>query len=167
MFQASKRVTAHSDDARAVVVAMEDPGELGAAVGALAAVGIEAVPARDGVEALLIVERRASHIGLVVADLLLPTMSGRRICRALSWAGQSVPILLIGGYSPREVRERAALDPATPFLPRPWSVPDFIARVSELLRPERQATDPAGGRVRPMPSGGPHPLSIPRFPVIP
>jgi len=128
-----KRVADLGRGALAVVVAMEHPGELGAAVGALTAIGIEALPARDGVEALGIVERRAAGIGLVVADLLLPTMSGRRICQALSWAGQTVPILLIGGYSPREVRERAAVDPNTPFLPRPWSVADLLGRVSELL----------------------------------
>ncbi len=117
-----------------VVVAMADPGELGAAVGAMSAIGIEVIPVRDGVAALGEVERRPHSVALVVAELLLPAMSGRRVCRALSWAGQSVPVLLIGGYTAREVRERAALDPATPFLPRPWSVPDLLGRVSELLR---------------------------------
>ena len=132
------REHAGGPDFGVVIVALEDPGERGAAVGALTGIGIEAIPAEDGVEALGIVERRPVGVGLVVAGLLLPTISGRRICRVLSWARHSVPILLIGGYSPREVRERAALDPATPFLPRPWSVPDFLTRVQELLDARRE-----------------------------
>jgi len=132
-----KPVSHATDGARTarpvVLIAMRDPIERSAATAALRAWGCATLEAADGVAALRICGRYPRLLAVVVADLLLPTLNGRQLLNALRWARQEVPVLLCGGYQVDEVRERATLAPDTPYLPRPWAVPDLLARVEELM----------------------------------
>ena len=75
---------------------------------ALKSAGFHVVAVGDGVEALRVIDRAPPS--LVVLDLALPSMSGREIVKELA-AGvdtRHIPVLVVTGHDPSEVRSEVA-----------------------------------------------------------
>ena len=71
---------------------------------------------------------------LVILDWMLPGMDGLQVCRELRQKGSQVPILMLTARA--EVSERiAGLDAgADDYLPKPFDLGEFLARVRSLGR---------------------------------
>jgi len=52
---------------------------------------------------------------------------------ALRQSRLSTRLLLTSGYTAREVRDRMEVDPAIPFLPKPWTADELLGKVREAL----------------------------------
>jgi two-component system cell cycle sensor histidine kinase/response regulator CckA len=95
--------------------------------------GYHVLEAANGAEALELYTRHESEIALIVADVVMPTLGGPQLHRALRDAGKHVRVLFTSGYTARDVQETKALDPALPFLAKPWTISDLLRRVREVL----------------------------------
>src|SRR3981081_171000 len=60
---------------------------------ALLRAGFHVLEARDGVEALKIVERQRPD--MLVLDILMPELDGREVCRRLRQAGNWTPVIML------------------------------------------------------------------------
>lgn len=83
-----------------VVVADDHPAVLDAVASYLEAGGVDVVGrARDGEEALELIERRRPQV--VLADLRMPKLGGIELARRLKELRSEVPLLLYSGYGDR------------------------------------------------------------------
>jgi DNA-binding response OmpR family regulator len=119
------------------VLVVEDEERLAAGVRAgLEAEGFAVDVAVDGPEGLW--RAREGSYDVIVLDLMLPGMSGFRVCAALREEGVWVPILVLTAKD-GEWDEVEALDTgADDFLTKPFSHAVLVARIRALLRREPQ-----------------------------
>jgi PAS domain S-box-containing protein len=92
--------------------------------------GYQVVSAADGLEALDAL-RHADGVRLVFSDLVMPRLGGRGLLDAARRAGHATPFLFASGYSDPE--RAAALDPSVPLLRKPWTGPDLLRKLREVL----------------------------------
>ncbi len=125
----------------------DDPTVATGVARCLTADGFIVETVHDGAEGL----RRAQDgaFDLIVLDLMLPSMNGFRVCRALREAEDWTPILMLTAKS-GEYDEAEGLDTgADDFLTKPFSTVVLQARVNALLRRPRRRLDwPAVGDLR-------------------
>ena len=125
----------------------DDPTVATGVARCLTADGFRVETVHDGAEGL----RRAQDgaFDLIVLDLMLPSMNGFRVCRALREAEHWTPILMLTAKS-GEYDEAEGLDTgADDFLTKPFSTVVLQARVNALLRRPRRRLDwPAVGDLR-------------------
>jgi len=92
--------------------------------------GYQVVSAADGLEGLEAL-RQTENVRLVLSDLGMPRLGGRALFDAARREGHVVPFLFASGYS--DPARAAALDPSIPLLPKPWTGPDLLRKVREVL----------------------------------
>ncbi|MBI4420921.1 MAG: PAS domain S-box protein [Gemmatimonadetes bacterium] len=95
--------------------------------------GYRVLLAADGQEALSLLDSTTSQVDLVVSDVVMPRMNGPQLYQAVRRRGRLVKFLFTSGYVGREGRGDLVLDPAVPFLPKPWTLEDLIAKVRTIL----------------------------------
>ncbi len=95
--------------------------------------GYRVLEAANGADALELFGAHESEIALIVADVVMPTLSGPQLLRQLRQAGKNVRVLFTSGYTARDAQETKALDPGLPFLAKPWTISDLLRRVREVL----------------------------------
>lgn len=99
----------------------------------LGSLGYTVVEASHGGEALELLAAGSSGVRLVLSDVVMPGMGGRELGDRVSSSYPGIPILFMSGYTGEDVVQRGLLDPAAPFLPKPFT-PDALGRkVRELL----------------------------------
>jgi DNA-binding response OmpR family regulator len=117
----------------------------------LSAEGFSVDLAHDGVEGLT--RARSGEYDAVVLDIMLPGLSGYRVCQQLRAEGDQVPILMLTAKD-GEYDEADGLDlGADDYLTKPFSYLVLVARLRALLRrsapvaPARPAVLTAGDLV--------------------
>ncbi len=95
--------------------------------------GYEVLTAVDGQEALDALGTDGPAIALVVTDMVMPRVGGRELAERARVRGVRIPFLFTSGYTARDVRESANLDPDAAFLHKPWTMSELLAKVRETL----------------------------------
>ncbi|MGD8327871.1 MAG: response regulator transcription factor [Acidobacteriota bacterium] len=96
--------------------------------------------ARSGEDAIAALA--AGSYDLVVLDIGLPDIDGVEVCRRWRRAGEVVPILMLtarDGLGDRVVGLDAGADD---YLPKPFAVPELMARLRALARRSSATTEP-------------------------
>ena len=83
---------------------------------------------------------------LILLDLGLPDGDGVDLCHALRQRGSIIPILMLTARGTLEARVEGLSAGADDYLPKPFELPELLARVDALLR--RKAWHGPGERVR-------------------
>jgi two-component system, OmpR family, alkaline phosphatase synthesis response regulator PhoP len=96
---------------------------------------------RDGVAAL---ERiRGSSPDLVLLDVMLPSLDGFSVCRALREEGNHVPILFLTARGGRDDRVQGLEAGGDDYLTKPFDLQELILRVRAILRRTAWFTTPS------------------------
>ena len=95
--------------------------------------GYTVLEARDGNEALLLYERHAGSIDLILTDVVMPQMSGRELAERFAAMRPDVRLLFMSGYTARAIVQHGGLDSQTPFLAKPFTPATLTAKVRETL----------------------------------
>ena len=98
----------------------------------LVAAGYEVVVASDGGEGL--VSARQSSPDVVVLDLMLPSLSGMEVCKALRRDGSILPIIMLTARDSEIDRIGGLESGADDYVTKPFSMRELIARVTALIR---------------------------------
>lgn len=101
--------------------------------------GYDVVTVADGVEALTRV-RRGSFSALVV-DVMMPYVDGVGVCRVLRADGDRTPVLMLSARAGTPDRITGLDAGADDYLPKPFEIPELLARLRALLRRGDLATD--------------------------
>jgi CheY-like chemotaxis protein len=117
-----------------VVLLVEDDAALRRATSrVLERFGYAVVTASDGMEALDYLRSAPALPDLVLSDVVMPRSSGPQLLEQMREAGWRSRVLFTSGYAPRDMGDRATLDPQLPFLPKPWTVSDLLGKIREVL----------------------------------
>jgi len=115
------------------ILVVEDQAQLRrATVYTLERAGYTVLAAADGIEALQLLRHHGAPIHLVFSDLVMGRLGGRGLYQIERREGRETPFLFTSGYAGAG-RGEDPLDPALPFLPKPWTSADLLARVRQVL----------------------------------
>ena len=105
----------------------------------LEAEGFAVLTARDGVEALD--QARDGHPDLMVLDLMLPRLSGERVCQELRAdpRTQSMPIVVVSARVQEAERLRALAAGADAFIAKPYDMARLVEEIHARLAAGRKA----------------------------
>jgi two-component system, cell cycle sensor histidine kinase and response regulator CckA len=106
------------------------------AVRALETYGYTCREAPDASRALRLLEPRDVAVDLVIADVVMPGMSGRELSEQLARIRPGLPVLFISAFTDEDVIRRGMLEQGRPFLQKPFTP-------QELARAVRSALDAA------------------------
>jgi DNA-binding response OmpR family regulator len=108
---------------------------------ALKRASFNVIEARDGEEALKLVEER--HPDLIVLDILMPKLDGREVCRRLRQAGNWTPVIMLTQISATGEKISSLEEGADDYLNKPFDSYELIARLRALMRRQEIAGRPA------------------------
>ncbi|HEX7005447.1 MAG TPA: response regulator transcription factor [Trueperaceae bacterium] len=77
---------------------------------------------------------RADKPDLVVLDVMLPGMNGYELCETMRQEGDATPVLFLSARGLPDDRVRGLQAGGDDYLPKPFHLPEFLLRVSNLLK---------------------------------
>lgn len=95
----------------------------------------------NGPAALELYESAQPPIDLVVLDLMLPQMSGYEICRSLRRLDLDIPVLALTARTLSEDKIQAFDCGVDQYMTKPFSLPELLSRVRNLLDKRRRHLD--------------------------
>jgi two-component system, cell cycle sensor histidine kinase and response regulator CckA len=100
--------------------------------------GYRVEEAKDGEAALELLAEAESPFDLVLSDVVMPRMGGVALYETIRKEGRNLPVLLMSGYTPEDVRALRSGAPGFRFLHKPWTITDLLLRIRNIL----DETDP-------------------------
>jgi two-component system NtrC family sensor kinase len=103
--------------------------------------GYRVLTAGDGQEALELLRTSGPEIDLVIADLIMPKLSGGALYGRVSEEPGARKFIIVSGYGGRESGDQP--DPSIPYLQKPWTVAELVRLVRDVLDDEEVVPGPA------------------------
>jgi DNA-binding response regulator resD len=97
--------------------------------------GYRAFGATDGLDALNLMDN--THIDLIVADIMMPKMSGYELTKELRSLGNSIPILMVTAKDDYDSLQNGFSFGADDYMIKPVNVNELLLRIQALLRRAR------------------------------
>ena len=91
------------------------------------------IEAADPHEAIWLASRFDGVIDLLIADVVLPGMTGREMAERLTAAGYVTNVLYMSGLLQETLIERASLPPDATFIEKPFTMAQLSERIREVL----------------------------------
>ena len=96
--------------------------------------GYTVIEARDGIEALGLVEKHEGAIDLLITDMVMPRMTGQELAARLKEQRPKLRMLYMSGYSERAAADSLRAEPGVRLLAKPFSRSALLRMVHELLQ---------------------------------
>jgi PAS domain S-box-containing protein len=117
-----------------ILVLEDDVSVRHISVRVLRGLGYEVVEAATSSDARhLLAENGGRRVDLLLTDLVMPQMSGRRFADALRAAHPNIKVLFISGYLEESLQPSDRCEPGMFFLPKPFDSEQLAAKVREAL----------------------------------
>jgi DNA-binding response OmpR family regulator len=114
-----------------ILVVDDDPATIKFVMANLEANNYKTIKARDGEEALKIIEKELPD--LVVLDIMMPKMDGYEVCRRLrEWS--QMPVIMLSARCNEEDKVKCLDIGADDYLCKPFGLDEMLARVRAVLR---------------------------------
>jgi PAS domain S-box-containing protein len=84
-------------------------------------------------EALALASSHAGPIHLLLSDVILPRLSGRRLAEALRFSRPETRVLFTSGYTDDAISHHGILEPGVHFLQKPFTGDALLRKVREVL----------------------------------
>jgi CheY-like chemotaxis protein len=117
-----------------LLVAEDDPDVRTWVARALRELGYTVLEANNGAHALALLESQADlRPALLVADVVMPQMSGIALAEHLQATYPALPVLFISGYTTSAIAEQVGSGGSRAFLGKPFSHDALARQVRDLL----------------------------------
>lgn len=101
--------------------------------------GYRPVLAKDGLEALEILDRE--HIDLMVLDIMMPNMDGYELTKVLRESGYNLPILMVTAKEALADKKKGFIVGTDDYMVKPVDEEEMILRIVALLRRSKIASE--------------------------
>jgi CheY-like chemotaxis protein len=95
--------------------------------------GYTVLQARDGREALELVRRHGHPIHLLLTDVVMPQMSGRKLAEGIASVHPGIRVLYMSGYTDGVIAHHGVLDAGVAYLQKPFTADLLARKVREVL----------------------------------
>jgi|GEM_PF-3678416 len=95
--------------------------------------GYKVLAAGDGGEALRVADAYEGEIHLLLTDVAMPGMGGKRVGQALTAKRPKMKILFMSGYTDDAIVHHGTLDPGVALLEKPFTGQSLTRKVREVL----------------------------------
>lgn len=96
--------------------------------------GFRVLEAGSASEALALLEQGLASVDLLITDVILPGESGIELLHALESRHPNVHGMLVSGFVPDGHGRGQQFDPGTPFLSKPFTTEQLVAKVRSVLK---------------------------------
>ena len=100
--------------------------------------GYRILEASGGEEAIAMARQYAGDIDLLLTDVMLEGMNGRKLAELLTATRPTIKVLFVSGYTAEVIANRGVLESGIAFLQKPFSADGLTAKVREVLARSRQ-----------------------------
>ena len=119
--------------AKRTILLVEDEGALLAlCTRQLKRLGYKVLSARTPNQALDLA-KQSSHLDLLVTDVVMPGMNGRKLAEVLVEHNPGLKTLFVSGYTANVIAHHGVLEPGVCFLGKPFTIQDLAIKVREAL----------------------------------
>jgi PAS domain S-box-containing protein len=116
-----------------VLLVDDDDGVRRLTATVLRSAGYTVLEAREGSEALTVVQRHPEPIHLLVTDVIMPRLGGRQLADRLRSVRPCLKVLFISGYAANMLGEHDPVSERSDFLSKPFTPASLAAKVRALL----------------------------------
>jgi two-component system, cell cycle sensor histidine kinase and response regulator CckA len=95
--------------------------------------GYKVIAATDGESALATYSKNMDKISLIILDLIMPGMGGKKCLEELLRIKPSLKVVITSGYSPEDDAKSAMESGAKGFISKPYNVKNMLKEVREVL----------------------------------
>jgi PAS domain S-box-containing protein len=120
-----------------VLLAEDEPSVRTILARSLRDYGYTVLEAADGAEALELAQRQPSAPALVIADVVMPGLSGRELSDKLAERWPGIPVLFTSGYTGVDIVSRGLLQEDRNFMQKPLEPEDLARRIRQMLDAKR------------------------------
>ncbi|WP_328467555.1 PAS domain S-box protein [Actinoplanes sp. NBC_00393] len=124
-------------DGRTILVAEDEPALARVVTRILVNGGYHVLTATGGAEALSLFRQHGCDV--LLTDVIMPEMSGRRVAEVIHESRPDLPVLYMSGYSNGLLGTTHVLDGDIAFIEKPFTAHDLLHKIAEVVR-ERATT---------------------------
>jgi two-component system cell cycle sensor histidine kinase/response regulator CckA len=116
-----------------VLLVEDDPHVRSVTARTLLSDGYQVLVASNGIEALELVSSHRGPLDLLLTDVIMPGVDGRKVAEAIRSQWPDLRVLYVSGHAHDVLGDRGALDPGIDLLPKPYTPASLLARVGAAL----------------------------------
>lgn len=117
-----------------ILVVDDDEGVLMSAGESLRSAGYQVLEAPNGAVALELYSSAIASIDLVLTDIIMPGLDGRKMLEKLTSISKGLPVIYMSGYSTGFfAKGKKALDSRVPFLKKPFTTHELLMCIRAVL----------------------------------
>ncbi|HEU5304657.1 MAG TPA: response regulator [Gemmatimonadales bacterium] len=98
--------------------------------------GYSVVEARDGAEALELIQKALASPDVVLSDIVMPRLNGVELMRALASSHPGLPVILMSGYATDALADLGIMAPCA-VLSKPFPVERLLEEVRRCIEEKR------------------------------
>lgn len=101
--------------------------------------GYQVLEAGSGQDAVQLLQRASQQIDGVLTDVAMPGLNGRQLGETIFRCWPRVRVLYMSGFPAQRILDEGALDPASPFIQKPFTAEELTRKMRRVLsEPIRQ-----------------------------
>ena len=95
--------------------------------------GYNVIEAHNGKTAIELYKNNREEIQLILTDVVMPEMNGKRLVEILSDLKKGTKVLYMSGYTDNAIDEQGILDSKTHFIQKPFSPMDLLKKIQTVM----------------------------------
>jgi signal transduction histidine kinase/ActR/RegA family two-component response regulator len=96
--------------------------------------GYQVLVGKNGEEAIGICKEHLGQIDLMLTDVVMPEMNGRRLAEILQPIQQNMKVVYMSGYTDDAIVHHGVLEPGTNFIEKPFTAETLTSTIREVLQ---------------------------------